>query len=322
MNQNIGDMVVCSPILREIKLKFPKSELEVLASNANIELAMANPYIDKVLLYRNQWINLLPMLIRLRRAKIDVVIELEAKVVTKAIIMMRIIKPNCILALSKTEGRYGMPPDAILPYDYYTDPILKHQRDTALDILRLLNIKSNDKSYDVFYNEKHRLKALSFFNLFDKKNFFIGLNLEGSSKERKIFKNDAINLISGLAKIQENIIIILIHKPENVKNINELITNEASLYTFPSYPTNSVLDLAAIIDGLDLIISPDTSIVHMACAFKKPLIAIYEKKMNNYEKWHPISDCNHVIFFDSLKYIDVNKVIDEAYELISNNNRN
>jgi len=55
MNQKIGDMIVCSPILREIKLAHPKAELHVLASEVNKELVLSSPYVDKVHVYKNQW---------------------------------------------------------------------------------------------------------------------------------------------------------------------------------------------------------------------------------------------------------------------------
>ena len=115
------------------------------------------------------------------------------------------------------------------------------------------------------------------------------------------------------------IIIILFHKPDDRDWVSELIPNEASSYAFPSYPTESILDLAAIIDNLDLIISPDTSIVHIACAFNKPLVAIYTNQMENFEIWHPISDCNKVIFSkypDSIKGINLDNIINETCKLI------
>ena len=193
MNQNIGDMIVCSPIIREIKLAFPNSELQVLINKVNEEMADANPNIDKVHLYRNKWFNLFPVLTQLRKKKFDFAIELEAKVMTKAIIMLKIIRPRCILAVSKTEGRYGMAPDEVLPYDYYTNPKLIHQRDTALDILRLLHIEPTDKYYDIYLKERHRKKALTFLSSFDKSKVLIAFNLEGSRIERRISKEDAAN---------------------------------------------------------------------------------------------------------------------------------
>lgn len=319
MNQKIGDMIVCSPILREIKSAYPKAELHVLASEVNKELVLSSPYVDKVYVYKNQWQKLLPLLLTLRKLNFDVAIELEYKVVSRIIILLRIVKPNCILSVSKKEGRYGMDPQAVMPYDYYTNPNLVHQRDTCLDTLRLLNINYQNKSYDVFYSEKNKLDALSFLSLYKTSKILIGLNIEGSSIEKRISNNDVTKIILELYSMDNNIIIILLHKPDDRDLISKLIPHEASSYVFPSYPTESVLDLAAVIDNLDLIISPDTSIVHMACAFKKPLVAIYRKDMMLFEIWHPISDCNYVVFSDyedSLKYINVEDIVDKTSRLI------
>ena len=325
MNQKIGDMIVCSPILREIKLAYPNADLHVIASEINKELALSNPYIDKVHVYKNQWQKLLPILLRLRKINFDVAIELEYKVVSRIIICLKIINPNCILSVTKGKGRYGLDPKAIMPYDYYTNPKLKHQRDTCLDILRLLKINCQNKSYDVFYSEKNKISALSFLSLYKSSKIIVGLNIEGSNDEKKISKEDFVKIILGLHSMDNNIIIILLHKPNDRDWISQLIPNEASSYVFPSYPTESLPDLAALIDNLDLIISPDTSIVHMACAFKKPLVAIYNKNMKLFEIWHPISDCNYVVFSeyeDSLKSINVEDIIKKTFKLIENINNN
>ena len=167
MNQKIGDMIVCSPILREIKSAYPYADIHVMASEVNKELALSNPYVDKVHVYKNQWQKLLPILFSLRKLNFDVAVELEYKVISRIIILLKIVNPNCILSVSKSEGRYGMSPQEIMPYDYYTNSSLMHQRDTCLDILRLLNIDYKNKSYDVFYPEKNKLDALSFLSLFE-----------------------------------------------------------------------------------------------------------------------------------------------------------
>ena len=89
--------------------------------------------------------------------------------------MLRIINPKCILSVSKREGRYGIEPKEFFSYDLYTDNKLNHQRDTCLDILRLLNIRFTNKNYDVFcyinkkkqiaLTKKNNLGFLSEFNL-------------------------------------------------------------------------------------------------------------------------------------------------------------
>ena len=320
MHQNIGDMIVCSPILREIKIAFPNSNLQVIASQTNKDIAFVNPYIDNVHIYKNRWHKLLPLLLQFRRVNFDVAIELEAKIATRVILMLKVIKPNCILSVTKVEGRYGLAPQDVSPYDYYTDSKLKHQRDTCLDILRLLNIKCSSKKYDVFYLDKNKKKSLSFLSSFDSSKIIVGLNISGASLGNRISDIDVKKIVLGLNSMSNNILIILLHKPEDRRWINRLITNDISSFVFPSFPTDSILDLAALVDSVDLIISPDTSIVHMACAFEKPLLAIYKKDIPGFEKWHPKSKYHEVIFskdFDSLKSIDVNNIVIKTSELIS-----
>ena len=319
MTQKIGDMIVCSPILREIKFAFPDAELQVLASQTNVEIARENPYIDNVYVYKNQWHKLISLLLILRGLNFDVAIELEAKVVTRSILILGIIRPNCILSVSKTEGRYGMTPQAVLPYDYYTNSELKHQRDTCLDILRLMQIQFSNKSYDVFYSKQKKVKALSFMSSFDKSKITILLNTKGSGYENEIQSSDVLRIIEGLSSIPD-VVIILLHKPGDKEWAEGLIKKTPSKYTFLSPTSESILDVAAIIDLVDLVISPDTSIVHMACAFKKPLVAIYTNNLENFERWSPISNHNHVIFSDdenSLKSINVDKIVKKSSELIS-----
>ena len=320
MHQNIGDMIVFSPLIREIKVAYPNSNLQVLASNNNRVIAEENPYIDKVILYQNKWNKLFPLLIDLKSINFDFVVELEAKVVTKVILMLRIINPNCILSVSKREGRYGLDPAAVLPYDYYTDDKLNHQRDTSLDILRLINVNVRNKSYDLFYSEKNKEKALKFINYFNPKDILVGLNITGSSNEKRLINSDIFKIIDGLHSLSKNIIIILIHMPQEKSFIETLITFENSKFVIPSYPTSSILDAAALVDSIDLLLTPDTSLVHIACAFEKPLLAIYRKDQAAFDAWHPKSKDSHVVFSkesNSLKSLDVDEIISKCFELIS-----
>lgn len=324
MNQNIGDAVVCSPILREIKLAYPNSEIHVLASAANKDVALINPNIDKVIIYQNKWHKLLPLLLSFRKDSFEVAIELESKVVTKVILMLKIIRPKYTFSVSKTQGRYGMKPNEVMPYDFYTDRHNIHQRDTCLDILRLLKINYKNKSYEIFYTEKNKLNAVSFLSSFNSSKIFIAINTKGSSETNKITNKDVRKIILGLYAKSQNIVILLLHNPNERREIAKLIPEEAKPYTFLSHTTESILDVAALIDVVDLVISPDTSIVHIACALQKPLVSIYTANINNFNKWYPISKSNEVVFSkdnDSLKEINIKKIIDSSFNLLRINSQ-
>ena len=69
----------------------------------------------------------------------------------------------------------------------------------------LINIKGKNKSYDVFYSEKNKIKALSFLSKFKYSKTTIGLNIEGSNVKKKISEEDLVKIILELHSIKDNI---------------------------------------------------------------------------------------------------------------------
>ncbi len=64
----IGDMVITTPVFRELKLFFPAINISVLASKINQSVLTDNPYIDNVYLNnKNRFINDLKTLFILRK---------------------------------------------------------------------------------------------------------------------------------------------------------------------------------------------------------------------------------------------------------------
>ena len=90
-------------------------------------------------------------------------------------------------------------------------------------------------------------------------------------------------------------------------------------YVVPSYKTKTILDVAALIKNLDIIITPDTSIVHIASAFDKPIVTIHEKNQDSFQLFSPTSSLNKTVFSpkdNSIDGFDVEKVIEFSNELI------
>ena len=64
----IGDMVVTTPIFRELKIAYPDISLSVLASKVNKDVIKNNPYIDNIYTnYKNNVFKDLPILLKLRK---------------------------------------------------------------------------------------------------------------------------------------------------------------------------------------------------------------------------------------------------------------
>jgi ADP-heptose:LPS heptosyltransferase len=64
---------------------------------------------------------------------------------------------------------------------------------------------------------------------------------------------------------------------------------------------------------LDIIITPDTSIAHIASAFNKPIVSLHENNQHSYQLFSPTSSLSKTVFAtekNSLVGYDVQKVID------------
>ncbi len=117
----IGDMVITTPVFRELKREYPEINISVLASNANQTVLHNNPYVDKVYInYKNNLFKDLPTLLKLRNKKYDVCVEFEHSVIPHSIVRLRIIKPKKVISVVK-EGRYGVKGSELGLYDYFTE---------------------------------------------------------------------------------------------------------------------------------------------------------------------------------------------------------
>ena len=87
----------------------------------------------------------------------------------------------------------------------------------------------------------------------------------------------------------------------------------------PILATKTIIDVAALIDQLDLIISPDTSIVHVASALDKPIVSIHENNKYSFRSWSPSSTLTKTVFSpkdNSIDGFDVEKVIEFSSQLL------
>jgi ADP-heptose:LPS heptosyltransferase len=315
----IGDMVITTPIFRELKKSYPNIEINVLASHANHMILKNNPYIDSI--YLNNKNNLfidLPILFKLRKKKIDVCFEFDHSVVRHAIIRLKIINPKKVISVKKA-GRYGVHGSKLQIYDYYTEkPKDNHFRDIWLATLKPFNVMPKSKRYDIFCDEIQIKTAINFLSKFQNK-LLIGINLEGAVKGKKIQYTELLDICQGLYSINSKIQIIIIFTPQKEQIVKEMIIKMRLDHVSIAYRTNNILDVSALIDQLHLIITPDTAISHIASTFNIPVITIHENNNESYKLFAPTSDLNRTVFSskrNSLKGFSVDSILVHASDLI------
>ena len=316
----IGDMVISTSVFRELKLAYPQIKITILASKINQEVLGNNPYIDYIITNnKNNFFLDFASLLKLRKQKFDVCIEFDHSVVPHAIIRLKVINPKKVISIKK-DGRYGVNGNELSLYDIYIEKSKQgHFRDIWLGVLKPFNINPKSNEYDLFVSDQLKIKAQHFIKQYSSK-FLVGINLKGATKGKIIKINELYQICEGLYRQDKNIQIIILSSPNNFQETSQKVKKMALKYVVMSYKTDKILSVAALISQLDLIITPDTSIVHIASAFNKPIVTIHEDNRDSYELFAPTSKLNRTVFSkskNSLNGFSLGLLLSFCFELIN-----
>lgn len=293
----LGDMVLTSPLFYELKRLFPKSKLKVLASTGNQEFVSQIKIVDEVIVYQKNVLKDLFLANKLKKSNFDLWIDVKDGYSRTSASLLKLAKPKLSLGYNTQEkvfdvdlkdyakGKHAVELSLAPVYYFGNQPIyiapvltdfLKETADSPIDLL--INISAGSPSR--YLNEN---KWLHFLSQILHKYPSYKIHLTGIERDAKL-----------LLSIYNNF------KTEH-------ITCKYN-YTLP--------ELVNSLNRANIIISADTSIVHLASGLNKPIIALYPNVEWNLERFKPLSDNYQVIISKSDKGIeDIDStVILEKYE--------
>ncbi|MEI7113342.1 glycosyltransferase family 9 protein [Serratia sp. TMDUHS_CL] len=136
----------------------------------------------------------------------------------------------------------------------------------------------NRQAYDLHIPTEITFEVQEYLSAWEDK-VKIVINAFTGSPERNLSQEQLSQTIEILSKKLDNMVfIILDHRKElDVHLPDNVVIN----------PFNSLHHVMELIRKVDLVISPDTSIVHISAAWKKPLISIYKNITDNNDLWAP-----------------------------------
>lgn len=283
----IGDMVVTTPLFRALKNGFPNAEVSVLASQANAAVIKNNPNISQIYVFPKSIISRLTLLIRLRQRKFSLLIDLEHNLIWHQIIHTRLIGPKWVATSFKCD-RYGVDAHSLTLYDVMAEvepdnPMVE----IYLGISQALGVQRNksDDHYQLVLSKENLAYAQSYL---DSKSFFVGFNFFGSKKGWEISDTDFYKLCTQVFATRLDLKVLVFATSETLPRVKEIVARVALPYITVVTPTSDVMDAAALISKLNLLITPDTSFTHIACAFNTPVVTINPKSDDVFRNWKPI----------------------------------
>lgn len=287
----IGDMIVSLPVFDTLKKRYPHIEISILCSPGNYPVIKNDPRFATIYIYRKNVVHDFKQLLAMRRENFDCAVDLVKGDSTSAVFLTRFSvgdKPRIGLQKKKFQRYYD--------YSHWDDSEeIKHILYHTLVVLGPFGIDpetAETRAYPHLSREA-KAKADEFVtNLLSDSNnsarpMLVGVNLSVGQPTRKWPTKKYQELLDRISRDRgERVRLILFTAPNERMLADRLLeTSRNSLTQIP--PNLSLEEASAIISKLDLMISPDTSIIHIARAFDLPVVGLYTRARINFRQWHP-----------------------------------
>jgi ADP-heptose:LPS heptosyltransferase len=295
----IGDALVTTPLLSAVKNK-TGSNIHILADKKNHFVFENNPDIDKVFVFEKGFSGIKKFRKYLNSENYDVIVDLHDDVSTTV---------SFLVALSGVEFRIAL---RKANYKIFTDTIEKldptkfHVVDRLLVLTKLLNIDLENFEPNVIYQPNvNSLKEIDRFlntHLQDI-NFLVGINISAGSDARFWGVQRFKSLLTLLQNY--NVSLILISAKKDLVYAEQISQNKLPIFCDPDFDK-----FAALVSKIDFLFTPDTSIIHLASAYKVPVFGLYVKYNTEDVIWYPYKSAYESVIteeanFNNLNYEDL-----------------
>jgi ADP-heptose:LPS heptosyltransferase len=253
---SIGDIVLTTPVIRCLKQQVPDAEIHYLTKFSFHKVVASNPYIDKFYYLNNDWDLLVH---ELKEEQYDYLIDLhhnirtiklkrELRVKTFAFHKLNIQK--WLLTNLKINR---MPPVHIV--------------DRYLQTVKSFGVKNDHRGLDYFIPKEEEIKQTDLPHSHHLG--YIGLVIGAAHATKRLPLHQLKKLCQALDHP-----IVLLGGPEDSAT-GEQIASADNIKIYNACGKFSINESADLVRKAKLIITHDTGLMHIAAAFKKPIISIW-----------------------------------------------
>jgi ADP-heptose:LPS heptosyltransferase len=253
---SIGDIVLASPVFRCVKQQLPGAEVHFLTKSNFSDVTIHNPYIDRFFYLEEQ---LEPIIELLKKEEYDHVIDLHNNI--RSIKVRKALKRpvSVINKLSYKKFLLTKLKLNLMPR--------RHITQRSLDAAAPLGVKDDGKGLDFFISPENEVKQADIPASHHLGYIAMVIGANHFTKKMPLDKwRELCNLI-------DHPIMLLGGKTE--KQEGEEIAAIDPIKIYNSCGKFSLQESADLVRKSKLVISHDTGLQYIACAFQKPLIAIW-----------------------------------------------
>ena len=301
----IGDFIISSFIFREIKKYYPNIKIEVVADKSLENLLKLSKNIDKYYIFdrkkMHEWRNIVKIL---RKNKYDALLDSTEGLKYKQVYLLNRVNATVNVGYNKDD------------YKIYNKNIKQNNTLKMTEIykqmMKSINIEIKDTKYDVPVSKESEKNVEMFLKENNVKEKIIALNFFGASRSRKINEENALIIIRRLSEMYKNYKIIILDSPNDRETIYNILAKAGNKNVLFFEKSKTILDSISIIKKSDLVVSLDTSILHIAEGLNKKVMAFYGPKINK-NKWRIKEENNILIDYpeNRINDVDFEKMFDK-----------
>jgi len=252
---SIGDIVLTTPVIRCLKQQLENAEIHYITKPQFKEVLSGNPYIDKLLTLKE---DLLDTLKELRKVKYDLIIDLHHN--QRSLIIKQALRAN-----SRSFNKLNL--QKWLMVNLKLNKLSSHIVDRYLETVKPLGIINDGKGLDHFITKDDIVISEELPSTH--RNGYVGWVIGAVHNTKKLPVN---KIISVCKKISQPIVLI---GGKLEYNDGEKISHETGTKVFNACGKFSINQSASLVQQASLIISNDTGLMHIAAAFKKQIISLW-----------------------------------------------
>lgn len=271
LDDKVGDMVVttgCAKLLADRGYK-----VSVLTGPVCKQMLAGADFLEQVYLYQPRM-----ALNALRTAGFDAVVDFDDVKTYERFKLLADLRLGCVIGFNKQEYKLY---DHSIPFLDSSSHISARYKAVA----RLFGIEHPHYHYhlpgDAF--ERERVKTL--LAQHKGSQLCIAINPFTASTDKDFCRHQVSALIERLYTLPYKISVVMVGHSEKIRQLN--------LETALHLPDSNINSAVEIVRHCDLVITADTAIVHIARAFDKPMVAVYNKRklkdtgLPGYTIWAP-----------------------------------
>ena len=297
----IGDVVLSTPIPREIKKTYPNSYVAVLVKNYTKDIYINNPNVDEIITFDNPD--------KTEKGFWELVREIKHKKFSQAFMLLPNEKLNYVLFAAGIKFRVGVGHKLyqFLTFTKYVDRKkyipLRHEADYCLDMIRKIGIQVQSILPEIHLTDAEKNKAKAFRKKHLRINQkLIGINISSGNSAPNLNQSEYKKLISLLNKNSNYKVAVMDNNlSAELDDIDDVI-----------YPNkgNALRESIINLASLDLLISNSTGPMHICAALNVPTVSLFcPLNACSPKLWGPLGNKSKIIM-PTQNYCDTQCPID------------